>query len=228
MSEQEGKNENVTKTTAKDDKKTSLAREIWEWVYTLAIAIVIAMLIKGFIFDIVRVDGSSMFPTLVDNDRLIVTKLGYTPKQGDIIILDSEYKNREEYFDRLAESKDKEELSSFEKFFAQSSMPSNLKKKYYVKRIIAMPGQTIDLVDGKVYVDGEMLDEPYYDGLTTSIDPTVEYPITVDDDCVFVMGDNRTRSKDSRSSELGQVPFNAILGKSQVRIWPLSDIGLTK
>ena len=92
MSEQEGKNENVTKTTAKEDKKTSLAREIWEWVYTLAIAIVIAMLIKGFIFDIVRVDGSSMFPTLVDNDRLIVTKLGYTPKQGDIIILDSEYK----------------------------------------------------------------------------------------------------------------------------------------
>ena len=176
MSEQEGKNENVTKTTAKDDKKTSLAREIWEWVYTLAIAIVIAMLIKGFIFDIVRVDGSSMFPTLVDNDRLIVTKLGYTPKQGDIIILDSEYKNREEYFDRLAESKDKEELSSFEKFFAQGSMPSNLKKKYYV----------------------------------------------------FVMGDNRTRSKDSRSSELGQVPFKAILGKSQVRIWPLSDIGLTK
>ena len=228
MSEQEGKNENVTKTTAKEDKKTSLAREIWEWVYTLAIAIVIAMLIKGFIFDIVRVDGSSMFPTLVDNDRLIVTKLGYTPKQGDIIILDSEYKNREEYFDRLAESKDKEELSSFEKFFAQSSMPSNLKKKYYVKRIIAMPGQTIDLVDGKVYVDGEMLDEPYYDGLTTSIDPTVEYPITVDDDCVFVMGDNRTRSKDSRSSELSQVPFKAILGKSQVRIWPLSDIGLTK
>lgn len=210
MSEQEEKNENVTKTTAKEDKKTSLAREIWEWVYTLAIAIVIAMLIKGFIFDIVRVDGSSMFPTLVDNDRLIVTKLGYTPKQGDIIILDSEYKNREEYFDRLAESKDKEELSSFEKFFAQSSMPSNLKKKYYVKRIIAMPGQTIDLVDGKVYVDGEMLDEPYYDGLTTSIDPTVEYPITVDDDCVFVMGDNRTRSKDSRSSELGQVPFKAI------------------
>ena len=172
MSEQEGKNENVTKT----------------------------MLIKGFIFDIVRVDGSSMFPTLVDNDRLIVTKLGYTPKQGDIIILDSEYKNREEYFDRLAESKDKEELSSFEKFFAQSSMPSNLKKKYYVKRIIAMPGQTIDLVDGKVYVDGEMLDEPYYDGLTTSIDPTVEYPITVDDDCVFVMGDNRTRSSSFQSN----------------------------
>ena len=65
------------------------------------------MLIKGFIFDIVRVDGSSMFPTLVDNDRLIVTKLGYTPKQGDIIILDSEYKTVKNTFDRLAESKTK-------------------------------------------------------------------------------------------------------------------------
>lgn len=85
MSEQEGKNENVTKTTAKEDKKTSLAREIWEWVYTLAIAIVIAMLIKGFIFDIVRVDGSSMFPTLVDNDRLIVTKLRATLRNKVIL-----------------------------------------------------------------------------------------------------------------------------------------------
>ncbi|MGN0108305.1 MAG: signal peptidase I, partial [Hominilimicola sp.] len=193
-----------------------------------AIAIVIALLIKGFIFDIVRVDGSSMFPTLVNNDRLIVTKLGYKPEQGDIIILDSEYKNREEYYDKIAASKNKDELTPIDKFIAQGSMPDNLKKKYYVKRIIAMPGQTVDLVDGKVYVDGEPLDEPYYNGTTSSIDPTVEYPITVEDDCVFVMGDNRNHSKDSRSSELGQVPFDAILGKSQIRIWPLNDIGLTK
>lgn len=227
MNEQEEKKDELTKDTA-EKKKFSLAKEIWEWVYTLAIAIVIAMLIKGFIFDIVRVDGSSMFPTLVDNDRLIVTKIGYTPQQGDIIILDSEYKNREEYFDKLALSKDKEELSAIEKLLAQSSMPSSLKKKYYVKRIIAMPGQTLDLVDGKVYVDGQPLDESYYDGTTASIDPTVEYPITVDEDCVFVMGDNRPHSKDSRSSELGQVPFDAILGKAQIRIWPLNAFGVTR
>ena len=92
MNKEEKERKRNKKQLLRKDKKTSLAREIWEWVYTLAIAIVIAMLIKGFIFDIVRVDGSSMFPTLVDNDRLIVTKLGYTPKQGDIIILDSEYK----------------------------------------------------------------------------------------------------------------------------------------
>lgn len=227
MSEQEEIKEGLDENS-KEEKKFNLAKEIWEWIYTLAIAIIIAMLIKGFIFDIVRVDGSSMFPTLVNNDRLIVTKLGYKPEQGDIIILDSQYKNREDYFDKLAVSKDKDELSAIDKFLAQSSMPANLKKKYYVKRVIAMPGQTVDLVDGKVYVDGTPLDEPYYDGTTSSIDPTVEYPITVDDDCVFVMGDNRNHSKDSRSSELGQVPFDAILGKSQIRIWPLNDIGKTR
>lgn len=210
------------------EEKNSIGREIWEWTYTIVIAVAIALIIKGFIFDIVKVDGSSMFPTLVDGERLIVTKLGYKPKQGDIIILDSTYENREEYYDAVALDKGKEELSFFEKFSLKMNMPENLKKKYYVKRIIAMPGQTLDLVDGKVYIDGKQLNEPYYDGITASIDPAVEYPITVEEDKVFVMGDNRTRSKDSRSSELGQVPYEAILGKSQVRIWPISSFGITR
>lgn len=210
------------------EEKKTLGKEIWEWVYTIAIAVAIAMVIKGFIFDIVKVDGSSMFPTLVDGDRLIVTKLGYKPKQGDIIILDSEYKNREEYYNRVAETNGDESLGFFGKLMARKDMPENLKKKYYVKRIIAMPGQTIDLIDGKVYVDGEELKEEYYNGLTSPIDPTVEFPITVDDGNVFVMGDNRPRSKDSRSAELGQVPYDAILGKSQLRVWPMGDFGLTR
>lgn len=226
MAIDEEKKENVEAENAV--KKKSLGREIWEWVYTLAIAIIIAMLIKGFIFDIVRVDGSSMFPTLVDNDRLIVTKIGYSPKQGDIIILDSTYKDREAYYEKLALSKDKDKLSAFDKLLAKKDLSEDLKKKYYVKRIIAMPGQTVDLVDGKVFVDGAPLDEPYYSGTTASIDPTVEYPVTVEEGCVFVMGDNRNHSKDSRSSELGQVPFEAILGKSQIRVWPLNDISITK
>lgn len=230
MSEQEEKNtQGAMEVTPEDIKKErGILKEIWEWVYTLAIAIAIALLIKGFVFDVVRVDGSSMFPTLVNNDRLIVTKLGYKPHQGDIIILDSTYRNREEYYDKLATKEGKEELSFMDKLKASGEMPASLKKKYYVKRIIALPGQTIDLKDGKVYVDGKKLDEPYYDGTTSSIDATVEYPITVEDDNVFVMGDNRNHSKDSRSSELGQVPYKAILGKSQLRIWPLNDMGVTK
>ncbi len=225
MSEQENI---VAEPKEAEKKKNSVGREIWEWIYTIAIAVAIAVVIKGFIFDVVKVDGSSMFPTLVNNDRLIVTKLNYKPHTGDIIILDSNYVEREAYYDRLAKSEGKDKLSFMDKFQNRSEMPDSLKKKYFVKRIIAMPGQTLDLKDGKVYVDGKELNEPYYDGITASIDPTVEYPITVEDDMVFVMGDNRPHSKDSRSSELGQVPYEAILGKSQARIWPFNALGFTR
>lgn len=204
-------------------------KEIWEWVYTIAIAVAIAFLIKGFLFDVVKVDGSSMFPTLENNDRLIVTKLGYEPHTGDIIILDSRYKEREEYFDKLALTEGKDELSKVDKLIKTTfSMPEDLKKRFYVKRVIALPGQTIDIRDGKVFIDGNQLDEEYYQGVTTGIDPRQEFPQTVEEDMVFVMGDNRPNSKDSRSTELGQVPYDAILGKSQLRIWPLNKIGTTK
>lgn len=208
--------------------KKSIGREIFEWVYSIVIAVVIAMLIKGFLFDVVKVDGLSMYPTLNDRDRLIVTKLGYTPKQGDIVILDSNYNKREAYFDRLAADKGKEELSGLEKLGQRFSLPQDVAKVYYVKRVIATEGQTVDLVDNKVYVDGVELDEPYYPGETYSIDPTVEYPVTVDEGCIFVMGDNRGHSLDSRSSQLGQVKVEAVLGHSQLRVFPFNSIGLTR
>lgn len=215
-------------TEKEADKKKSIGREIFEWVYSIAIAVVIAFVIKGVFFDIVKVDGLSMYPTLNDGDRLIVTKLGYEPEQGDIIILDSTYHNREEYYEGVAAQKGKDELSFMDKFILNFSLPENLQKVYYVKRVIATEGQTVDLRDGKVYVDGELLDEPYYSGETYSIDSSVEYPVVVEDDCVFVMGDNRGHSLDSRSSSLGQVKKEAVLGKSQIRIFPFNTIGKTK
>ncbi|HIU57034.1 MAG TPA: signal peptidase I [Candidatus Ornithomonoglobus merdipullorum] len=216
------------KKTGKKTKKKSALREIFEWVYSIAIAIVIAFVIKQVFFDVVKVDGHSMDPTLHDGDRLIVTKLGYEPEQGDIIILDSTYHLREEYYDRIAESEGKDELSWWDKFVLGFDLPEDVKKVYFVKRVIATEGQTVDLRDGKVYVDGEELYEPYYSGETYSIDSTVEYPITVDEGCVFVMGDNRGNSLDSRSSRLGQVETEAVLGKSQLRIFPFNAIGTTK
>ncbi len=212
----------------KPEKKKSVGREIFEWVYSIVIAIVIAMCIKWLFFDVVKVDGLSMYPTLNDKDRLIVTKLGYEPKQGDIIILDSTYNKREAYYDRLAEREGKDELSGFEKLTKSFSLPNDVKKVYYVKRVIATEGQTVDLIDGKVYVDGEQLDEPYYSGETYPIDAAVEYPVTVDEDCIFVMGDNRGHSLDSRSSQLGEVKVDAVLGHSQLRIFPFNSIGRTK
>ena len=209
-------------------KKKSALREVLEWVYSIAIAIVIAFVIKQVFFDVVKVDGLSMYPTLHDGDRLIVTKLGYEPQNGDIVILDSTYHKREMYYDRIAQSEGKDELSWSDKLIRSFSLPADVKKVYYVKRVIATEGQTVDLRDGKVYVDGEELDEPYYSGETYSIDSSVQYPVTVGEGCIFVMGDNRGHSLDSRSSQLGQVEDEAVLGKAQLRIFPFNAIGTTK
>ena len=207
--------------SAVDEVKNTfnLKKEVFEWFYTIIIALLIAFIIKGFLFDLVVVDGPSMFPTLVNGDRLIVTKLNYEPHQQDIIVLDSTYKDRNAYYDSMGD------LNIVQKTIEYFKLPKNLKRKYYVKRIIGMPGQTVDLIDGKVYVDGEQLDEPYYTGDTSSYDSKVKFPFTVSDDCVFVMGDNRPQSKDSRSSELGEVPIKAILGKCQFRLFPFSSFG---
>lgn len=200
----------------------NLGKEILEWTYTILIAIAIAFIIKTFIFDFVVVDGPSMDPTLKHRDKLIITKLNYKPQRQDIIVLDSTYKAREKYFDDL-------DITGFEKFTTSLSLPEGLKKKYYVKRIIGLPGDEIDLIADKVYVNGDPLDEDsYYDGLTYSTDPTVKYPITVDEGHIFVMGDNRDNSVDSRASTLGQVPIEAILGKCSLRILPLNSFGTLK
>ncbi len=220
-------NNEETQKIKETESSFNIWKEVWEWFYTIIIALVIAVTIKVFIFDIVRVDGPSMYPTLVNNDRLVVTKLGYKPHQGDIIILDSNYKNRNEYFKEYEEVNDTE-LNIFSKARLYLKLPKDLKIKFYVKRIIGMPGDIVDIVDGQVLVNGKVLDEPYYDGVTEDYDINVEYPFTVSEGYVFVMGDNRPNSKDSRSSALGEVPIKAISGKSQYRLWPFNAIGKTK
>lgn len=219
--------EEAEHTDVTKEKTFSLGKEIFEWVYTIAIALIIAFVVKSFVFDVVRVDGESMYPTLMNSDRLIVTKLGYKPEQGDVIILDSSYVKREKYISQLEKQKG-HEMTLTESLKFKLNTPKELKTKYYVKRVIALPGQTVDIHDGGVYVDGQLLDEPYYDGVTNKTDTSVKYPITVKEDCVFVMGDNRANSTDSRTSILGQVPYKAIFGKAQVRFWPLNTIGLVK
>ena len=110
------------------EKPFSLGREIFEWFYTIAIALLIAFIIKGFLFDLVKVDGESMMPTLQDGNRLIVRRIGYKPKQGDIIILDSHYRNREEYYNDLEEYSGKT-YSAVGKFFNYFKLDSSLKKR---------------------------------------------------------------------------------------------------
>lgn len=221
-------NENQEFNTVKETKSNfSLLKEVWEWFYTIVIALLVVIVIKTYIFDIVRVDGPSMNPTLIHNDRLIITKFNYAPAAGDIIILDSSYSDREEYLESYENATGKE-LNWVTKKLMYFNLPDDLKHRYYVKRIIGMPGDTINIKDGRVYVNDKMLDEPYFDGITQITDFSVSYPVTVKEGHVFVMGDNRGNSTDSRSSSLGQVPMEAVIGKSQFRIWPFNAIGKTE
>ncbi|MBE7015418.1 MAG: signal peptidase I [Ruminococcaceae bacterium] len=212
--------ENVETGVKEKESSFNLLKEVWEWIYTIAIALAIAFLIKTYLFDIVRVDGPSMNPTLTHNDRLIITKLGYEPDYGDIVILDSTYKDRQEYYHNYSGG----DANMFEKAKLYMGMPTSLKRRYYVKRVIAMEGDTIDIVNGDVILNGEVLEEDYFDGKTAITDMSVRYPVTVSEGHVFVMGDNRSNSKDSRSSSLGEVPVEALLGKAQIRVWPFSAI----
>ena len=100
-------------------------------------------------------------------------------------------------------------------------------KTYYIKRIIGMPGETVQIIDGMVYIDGEMLDETYgkevmqYAGVASD-------PITLGEDEYFVLGDNRNNSSDSRDPSVGNIQEDQIIGKAFIRIWPLNKFGILK
>lgn len=210
------------------EKRFNIGKEIREWVFAIVFALVITFLIKGFVFDIVKVEGQSMETTLMNNDRLILTKLGYQPKAGDIIVLDAHYKNREAYIAMQKAAKGSE-FSWFDEWKIRLFPPKslNLERKYYVKRVIAMPGDVIDIDEqtGDVTVNGVVLNEPYIHGQITRPRQDFSYPYSVEDDCIFVMGDNRGNSSDSRVKALGTVPVKAVAGKAVFRIWPFSSFG---
>lgn len=179
----------ITETgTPSEPPKKSAAREAGEWVLSIAVALVIALLLRNYVVSFVRVDGSSMVPTLINGERLIVVRCGYKPHAGDIIILNP---------------------------------PSG--RGPYVKRVIGMPGQTvkIDNETGDVFIDGEKLDEPYINNKTTSH----QSEFVVPENSVFVMGDNRGSSHDSRSADVSFIPYKNVLGKVICRVWPFNKFG---
>lgn len=178
-----------------EEKKISGSENLFEWVETLVIAFFAVILFFTFVFRLAAVNGESMLPTLVDKDRLIVSYLFYTPKNGDIVIVNNDNPALE---------------------------------KVIVKRVIATEGQTVDIDfdSGEVKVDGKVLQEDYINNLTLLDEGGHNYPVTVPENCVFVMGDNRMNSTDSRSPLVGFVPEDEILGKVSLRIFPFSRFGV--
>ena len=193
--------------------KNKFLKEVLQWVEAIAIAIVLAILIRGFLFEPVIIDGSSMLDTLENGDRVILNKITLAfnePEAGDIVVIEIE----PPYFNVLG-------------FLNKSALAKKLLPTVtgadYIKRVIAVEGDTIDIRNGYVYVNDNMIDEPYVlqDGVTRQISTAMPY--TVEEGMYFVMGDNRGASRDSRT--IGTIDEDQIIGKASYRIWPLGKIG---
>lgn len=170
----------------------------WGWFFVwLAVAVAVGLLVKTFVATPYVVPTGSMRDTIVEGDTLLGERVSLyfgDPEAGDIVTFDSP-----------------------------------LDGETLIKRVIAVGGQTVDLVDGSVYVDGERLDEPYTEGKPSYSlsdlpgSASIEYPYEVPEGCVWVMGDNRTDSKDSRY--FGAVSVDDVTSRALFIYWPLDHIG---
>ena len=180
-------------------KQRSQLRAVWEWVFVVVIAIGAALLIRLFLFQQYYIDGPSMQTTLMPQDRVLVNKMSYKLHdihRGDVIV-----------FDRVTNQVQHDDL---------------------IKRVLGLPGETLEIRSCIVYIDGIEVDEPYLNPEQTSqIEPSARCgshtdmaPIEVPEDMVFVMGDNRVQSFDSR--DFGPIDSDKVRGRAFVVIWPAS------
>ncbi len=168
------------------NKNTKKKSEALEWIKAIIFAVVLAIIIRAFVFEMVQIEQSSMYPTLHSGDKCAVLKIGYLfgePERGDIVIAN---------------------VSS---------------GKRYVKRVIALGGESIQISDNVVYVNGEVLPEEYLpEGLEYD-----DYPLTtVPEGSYFLMGDNRPTSIDSRNGSIGFIKEKDIIGRVFLRLSPMT------
>lgn len=186
---------------------SDLLNDALDLIETVICSVFMVMLLFSFVFCIAGVDGPSMEPTLFDGQRLIVSRMGRSFDNGDILIID------------CPDATVMHEDGSLEAY--------NGLNKRIVKRLIAQGGQTVDIdfAAGTVYVDGQALDEPYTSAPTYNDNGALFYPFTVPEGYLFVLGDNRPISADSRDVSVGLVHEKSVLGKVVLRITPLSEFG---
>lgn len=184
-----------------EEQKPSLSKEIIEWLEIFAVAMVAVVFIFSLIFRVATIDGTSMLDTLHAGDKVIISNINYEPRQGDIVVISRNIRN---------------------------AVDLNAKEPI-IKRVIAVGGETvnIDFESGTVYVDGKALQEKYISTPTTR-KHEVDFPVYVPEGYIFVLGDNREVSLDSRSSQIGEnglIDTRYVLGKAVFRVFPFQSIG---
>ncbi|MDP9280913.1 MAG: signal peptidase I [Chloroflexota bacterium] len=166
-------------------------RAILEIVQALALAVIISVVLNLFVVQVTEVRQRSMETTLLQNDRVLVSKVDYrftSPQPGDIVVFNPTI---------------------------DTQIP-------YVKRIVAVAGETVELRDGNLYVNGKLRFFPQAHGATLPQIPDVKYPYKVPEGSFFALGDNRLSSQDSRT--FGSQPYNRIIGKVILRFWPVDRV----
>lgn len=188
----------------KEKKPKTLKQEIFSWVWTLLAALALATLFRMFVGEPIMVDGKSMTNTLQDGEIVFASKLDYLfgdMQRGDIVIC--RYPNR---------------LSGNINLGASHTLTTHT---LFVKRLVALPGDTLAITNGVLYVNGKAVENPELMGSL----PAKDYPlIRLGEDEYFVIGDNRGSSHDSRANDVGPISKSAIMGKVKCVIWPLSNI----
>ena len=224
----------------KDIKKKELGdiqmnekiKDILDWIYCIVIAIVLALLFRYFIGTPTIVQQVSMKPTLIQDQRLWLNRWGRTigkmPERGDIITFEAPSKK----------SYTASEIDQSNPVAKYENGPTSLwgkftyyvleiKKDSYIKRVIGLPREHVQIKDGKVYINGEELQEDYLQsGIVTDVLGVGFDDFVVPENCVFAMGDNRSHSTDCRS--FGCIPLKKIESKVWIRIWPLNLFGKVK
>lgn len=204
-------------------------KNIIEWIYCIVIAIVLALLIKFFLGTPTVVKQYSMYPTYKPNDRLILNRLERSkmPKRGDVVTFEAPSKNiygPGEYDLNNPVAKYSYQPSNIFNKFTYYVLEIN--KTSYIKRVIAIEGDRVEIKDGKVYINNELLSEKYLaEGVKTEATGVFNNFI-VPKGYIFLMGDNRSGSMDCRN--FGCIPVEKIESKVVFRFWPFNTMGPTK